>query len=959
MAVAKAGQQDLQSLVLSCNKDGMEGLRKGHYKAAFEQLKYAEAILIANQKEGENTSLLAVTCNNLGCYYKKVGKLHAALSYLRQALKVEVSLQTDDITVAGTHLNICAILSKLEKHDKAVQHALCSLELISNRIAQSESSQGSDDYSVLAIAYHNVAVEREFLHQWDQAAMAYQKGFQVAKRCLGDQHPLTQTLGKNCDAVLQKSAKYTKDKSVVNRKLVQGPDSPTTKLPQIATAQSPTGDSTVAMPSGSSLVKEAVDWVADEETQWSSFARQVLHDQPMPPPPPTFEAAQVSPTNASAEIEERELSLGAFGVAQGSGLETGLRPQAVQALDTLRDFTVPSFKEADISDPDKQNQDREMALQKRMVMGKLDEHPEALMDLIDADRDSHQTRSPMRSAPNDYRPNRLIRGSTRTSLVLRRTGMFNSTAHRDQVLTNTNQAQTTKPWKSQFIQKTAAERIQRVWRAWHRYCTEHQDWMTTTRICATMIQARWRSYHVRRQKLDKAAGVIQRHIRGCLVRLVLKRHTAAVTIQRHVVGMLTRKQLWRLNQAAIEMQRLVRGGQARRAVTDLFRELTRVVIILQRSCRGFIAKRCTAEQRMQRERERIFLQAVVDLQRFYRGWKGRIRADGRREEYQREYQMHRSATLLQSMARRDQATKKVNTIRRDRLEKMNKSATFVRKLWLAHITRKRYLDLKSEFNAHIDSIITMQRYVRGFLVRLRMWREAIKAEEELWSAVEIQRVWRGYLGRIRWETKYEEMFFKEKAAHHIQKLIRGWLSRHRVNKIQRKLARGEFEKARLRFKGAQKIQALVRGVLVRRVIRAWRERIIHCVVNIQRIARGHAIRHKLWNLVRNQRATMIAAMVKGHLVRKRLLKLVAKVIMIQRNYRAIKGRDSKELRKKRQQDLKQQFPRMHLKLSAGQECTRGQVRKVAAKVIQDKYSNHMQRKQITKIRIEEAADSAS
>merc|ERR1719247_846128 len=173
------------------------------------------------------------------------------------------------------------------------------------------------------------------------------------------------------------------------------------------------------------------------------------------------------------------------------------------------------------------------------------------------------------------------------------------------------------------------------------------------------------------------------------------------------------------------------------------------------------------------------------------------------------------------------------------------------------------------------------------------------------------------------------------------------------------LARGEFEKARLRFKGAQKIQALVRGVLVRRVIRAWRERIIHCVVNIQRIARGHAIRHKLWNLVRNQRATMIAAMVKGHLVRKRLLKLVAKVIMIQRNYRAIKGRDSKELRKKRQQDLKQQFPRMHLKLSAGQECTRGQVRKVAAKVIQDKYSNHMQRKQITKIRIEEAADSAS
>lgn len=508
--------------------------------------------------------------------------------------------------------------------------------------------------------------------------------------------------------------------------------------------------------------------------------------------------------------------------------------------------------------------------------------------------------------------------------------MFNSTWHRDQIITTNNQAQTAKPWKSQFIQKTAAERIQRCWRAWHRYCSEHQDWMTTTRICATMIQARWRSYHVRRQKLDKAAGVIQRHIRGFLVRLVLKRHTAAVTIQRHVVGMLTRKQLWRLNAAAIEMQRLVRGGQARRAVQDLYRELTRVVIILQRSCRSFIAKRVALDQRNQNERERIFVQAGVDLQRFFRGWKGRLRAEVRREEYQREFQMHKSATMLQSMARRDHATKRVNKIRRERLQTMNKSATFVRKLWLAHVTRKRYLELKQEFNTHIDSIITMQRYVRGFLVRLRMWREAIRAEEELWSVVEVQRVWRGYLGRIRWEAKFEETFKRELAAARMQKVARGWLSRIRVNKIQRKLARREFEKARSRFKAAQRLQALVRGVLVRIVIRAWRERIISCVVHIQRHARGHQVRRKLWNLVVQQRATMIAAMARGYLVRKRLFNLISKVIMIQRNYRAIKGSDSKEQRKKRGELM--------------------QKRKAAAKHIQGKYKKHMEQKDIKQIR---------
>merc|ERR1719375_1278957 len=113
------------------------------------------------------------------------------------------------------------------------------------------------------------------------------------------------------------------------------------------------------------------------------------------------------------------------------------------------------------------------------------------------------------------------------------------------------------------------------------------------------------------------------------------------------------------------------------------------------------------------------------------------------------------------MARRDAASKRVDKIRGDRLLRMHRAATFVRKLWLAHVTRKRYLALKEEFRGHIDSIVVMQRYVRGFLVRLRMWREAMRAEEELWAVVEMQRVWRGFLGRIRFEKHYAQMFRRE------------------------------------------------------------------------------------------------------------------------------------------------------------------------------------------------------
>merc|ERR550514_1583101 len=164
----KARAQDLESLVLSCNKDGMDNLRSGDLKLAVEQLKYAEAILISSQRQSsENDPLLAVTFNNLGCLYKRSGRTHAALSYLRRALRIEVGHKADNLTIAGTHLNICSIMSKLGKHDKAVEHALCALELLSVNAANLGSQSSTDDYSVLAIAYHNVAVEREFLGQFD------------------------------------------------------------------------------------------------------------------------------------------------------------------------------------------------------------------------------------------------------------------------------------------------------------------------------------------------------------------------------------------------------------------------------------------------------------------------------------------------------------------------------------------------------------------------------------------------------------------------------------------------------------------------------------------------------------------------------------------------------------------------------------------------------------------------
>lgn len=911
------GQQDFQSLVLSCNKDGMDALRKGQHKGAFEQFKYAEAILIANQTEGDNTSLLAVTCNNLGCYYKKVGKLHGALSYLRRALKMEVTLNAHEVTLAGTHLNICAILSKLEKHDKAVQHALSALELINALVSKTEPEKVSqDDYSVLAIAYHNVAMERDFLEQYEKAAAAYQQGYQVARRCLGEDHPLSLTLGKNCDAVLQKSQKLTKTAvAPTSARYMKDPLSNMDSrpgLPDLARNMR-SGDGVQPMPAGNAVHREAMEWMEREDRPWAQFAQSAMGD---------------SSEGVSASEQDRRS-------APPLSPSTTVRPpaQASAALEdaSSRDIAVPSFEDT-LGYRDGVATDVPFSPSVRMKQSKtplvraLDSDPSALMDIIDADASAHALGS-ARTAPNDYRPNRVIKGSTRTSRVVRRTGMFNSTKHRDHIVSRVGQGKGSSQ-KSEYVKKVAAEKIQRAWRAWYKYCQENSDWMTTTWICATMIQAKWRSYHVRRRKLDRAAAVIQRHIRGHLVRKTLKSHGAAVTIQRHIVGVLTRAQLRRLHKAAVKIQTLARGSQGRKRAREKRAALDKVALLIQCAFRRNIARRVVSERRELKKVEKVKLSAIIDIQRFFRGYKGRQRAATHRVQYMQDLTEHRAATKLQSMVRRDHAAKRVDAIRAERLRQMNKAATFMRKMWLGARTRKRYKELLDEFRCHEGKITTIQRYGRGFLVRLRMWREAIRAEEELWAALEVQRIFRGYQGRVRWEEAYEVVWRKETAAVVLQRNIRGWVSRARVSRNRRKIARAEFERARRRFRAAQRIQAAARGRLARKVVGAKRRRVVTAAVAIQRIARGRALRVKLWDQVINLRATMLTAVVRGFLVRNRRFHLVAKTICIQRNVRT--------------------WQRKPLEFRA-QAFDEMRERKAKAGKIQDAFRKHSEKKEIDRI----------
>jgi len=832
-----------------------------------------------------------------------------------------VDLNTSQTTLAGTHLNLCAALSKIDKHDKAVQHALCALELMSQCVSETSIIGSDEDYCVLALAYHNVATERDHLGQYDQAASMYQTGYQTAARLLGKSHPLTSALGQNSEAVMVKIKEAARLK-LGKKRTLQRETSPidyeealaheiheasgSMTLPAIGQAsQAKTPDRQAKLrrslcKAAARLVSDAgaqpdnQEWIQSEEQAWSSFAKKTLQG--------LEDSRAVLRPGQSSGLVSRPVSAGAAGLAARqvepedkfaslahvSAIEVdfGMQPLATVALDKLQQehFRIAMPQVCDMGDYRLLAPPAQYTVKKTPFRQCLDDNPHALMDIIDASEGAVGT---MRSA-TDFRPNRSVSRSSRTARLVRRTGVFNSTVHRDRVQEEWEKRRDPKSGGggvSLSIQKMAAERIQKVWRNWYEYCQQNSEWMTITWICATMIQSHWRSYHVRRVKMDRSASTIQRHARGKLVRSILRKHKAAVTIQKRMVGILTRAKLRQLHEAVIKIQRIVRGGLTRIAFRKHKVWKIEVIKTIQTEIRRWQATRKVQQWREIALQNFQLMKAAVELQRFFRGHKARERVMQMQKEKMALYTQFDAAVKIQLLFRRKVAGKVIELKRTELLKEMDKAAIFMQKLWKGKNAMKQYLSLKKEFESVTDDIVTIQRYMRGCLCRNRMWREAVRAEEEIWAAVTIQRLWKGYLGRVRWEATYERVWRREMSAAWIQRHVRGCLARLQVTRQCKQIRRQEFEHARNRFRAAQKIQARARGIITRRIQKERRQRVAKAATAIQRHQRGGELRTRLWRQIRSQRASMIQALVRGAMVRARASNLAHKIVFIQCFYR--------------------------------------------------------------------------
>jgi len=151
-------------------------------------------------EEGDESrgKLRAVTYNNLGCYFRKLGRTREALINLEKALRLLENI--NDAAHAGdTHLNICAVLSQTGRHSEALDHAQTALILLQEELylfglEGSTDEDRSKRFGVLSIAYHNVAVEQEYLGRVEDCLMSYSKAAELSFSQLGPKHPISQSL---------------------------------------------------------------------------------------------------------------------------------------------------------------------------------------------------------------------------------------------------------------------------------------------------------------------------------------------------------------------------------------------------------------------------------------------------------------------------------------------------------------------------------------------------------------------------------------------------------------------------------------------------------------------------------------------------------------------------------------------------------------------------------------------
>eukprot|EP00747_Dinoflagellata_sp_TGD_P105654 gnl/TRDRNA2_/TRDRNA2_169615_c0_seq1.p1 gnl/TRDRNA2_/TRDRNA2_169615_c0~~gnl/TRDRNA2_/TRDRNA2_169615_c0_seq1.p1 ORF type:complete len:592 (-),score=86.58 gnl/TRDRNA2_/TRDRNA2_169615_c0_seq1:11-1786(-) len=138
-----------------------------------------------------------LTLSNLAALHQRRGNRDLALLCFREAEALAGHLPISD--AMATQLSLCALFSQLGRHGEAAKHAVEAMRLGEADILSLSSlangpSTGAallkEKASSLAVAYNNLAVQREFLGQMGECLALYEKAVVLAEGYMDPGNPL-------------------------------------------------------------------------------------------------------------------------------------------------------------------------------------------------------------------------------------------------------------------------------------------------------------------------------------------------------------------------------------------------------------------------------------------------------------------------------------------------------------------------------------------------------------------------------------------------------------------------------------------------------------------------------------------------------------------------------------------------------------------------------------------------
>ncbi len=181
----------------------------GKHKEALEH--YFKALEIKESKPGKQNRSLTIYYNNIGATYDEMGEYKKAMEYYSKSLDIyEKVLAEDHPYIAGTKSDIGEVYRKMGENQKALEYQLEALEI-------REKGLG-DKHHLTLDSYFKVGGMYEILEKYQEATDYYTKALAIYVKERGVDDNLTQSINERIVTLKTKIPSVKADSNATQKK---------------------------------------------------------------------------------------------------------------------------------------------------------------------------------------------------------------------------------------------------------------------------------------------------------------------------------------------------------------------------------------------------------------------------------------------------------------------------------------------------------------------------------------------------------------------------------------------------------------------------------------------------------------------------------------------------------------------------------------------------------------------